>query len=525
MKSFIRYRQALFLLALLFWTVPAALAADPVVLITCSEPLECNGLEVSEVSFLDLIDPAVTRTMLDSTTGDDQKVLACPAVRAVSRDFPDATIRGERYTVTTRSVPGVDWTGVQTYPVYRRSVVPSVSTAIPGKTGNVVLMRIPPEVQGTPTYEALFAGTDTMYLYAPRGIVYINPRSGEYISWGEFNGTGYDPCDSAATMANTRVDLGRFSVDPARARAMGEAHPGTLPPPGEYLWCAFRYDQETCAMEVLGMTPVFVMDQDRAMTWNGGDVPATYAGGNVTLGFEDGESLDGMVYFIFRKDTSYEAEMRVDCKTIMAMIDHPRVFPVSLIDFLIQKVPGDGVEERPVRCTLRADGAAKGGGDSGAVLPVSAGYGTSGVGEGQEVTVPASALSGLTEGIYIVTLCGAGRDGAVFAFDQEEIAVGANARPGRSHDGGGSSDWSGPSKRVGPCEEMIEIQTMAPKSSEGEVKNPGGAAAVKEIGVWEDSSKDPAEPAGKLPAVLGYLTVLLIALLGIGIAFGRKRFR
>ncbi|MDD3621026.1 MAG: hypothetical protein PHQ81_01305 [Methanofollis sp.] len=528
MKSFIGYGLVLFLLTLLFGTVATVSAADPVVIISSNESFEYNGLEVSEVSFIDLIDPEVTWTTLESTDECDQKVLTFPEIRYIFRDCPDTTIEVDGYTVTSRNVPQVDLTGMNAHPVYIKSVIPSISTVIPGETGNVVLVKTPSEVPDTTntSYEDLFAATDTMYLYTNEGIIYVNPQTNKYVLWGSFDGIGYDPNDFGTTLMNTQVDLSNFSVDPALARDLGEAYPETTPAAGEYLCFIFGYDPTTMAMKILGVTPVSIMDKDYALTWNGGEVPATYTGNDVTLGFENGESLDGVVYFIFRKDTVFDAELMFDAENVMAMKDHPSITPTCLIDFLMQEVPGHTMAESPAEITLTADGDTMGPEDLEAVIPISTGYGISGVGEGQDVTVPVSAFSGLMEGTYIVMLCGASEDGSVIAVDQKEVTIGANSQPRRSYDSGGSDSWLSSSKRADSNEEVAEIETIVPKSDDG-VKNPGGSAAIKDVRVGEGYPENTgsAEPAGNLPAVLGYAAIGLIALLGIGIVLSRGRFR
>lgn len=530
MESIIRYRQVIFLLTLLIGTVATVSAAGPVVIISSDDPFDCNGLEISEVSFLDLIDPETTRTTLESTDEGDQAVLTGPAIRYISRDCPEETIGSDGYTITSRSMATIDWTGINRYPVYIKPVIPAISATVPGETGNVVLIRI---VSGTPDAANarlidLFEATDTMYLYHEGGIVHVNPQTRAYTLWGDADEIGYDPHDFEKSLTNTQVDLGGFTVDPALAREMARVHPDTVPPPGEYLCGIFRYDPNTSAVKVLGMAPVFILHTDRALTWNGGEIPDTYTGENdVTLGFEDGESIDGMVYFIFRKDTVFDAEMTVNLENALAMRDHPLITPTSLIGFLLQKVPGHTRADSPVECTLIADKDTVRPDDLTAPIPISTGYGISGVGEGQEVTVPASALSGLKEGTYLVTLCGAGEDGSVLAVDQKEIVIGSGAPPGKPYDNDGGDDWyaaiSSNEGRAGVDEEVTDIETMIPRSGENRSKNSGGAAAIKDVRIGEGYPEDPepTEPAGDIPGVLGYASIGLIALLLVGIVLRR----
>ncbi|QSZ66219.1 hypothetical protein RJ40_01250 [Methanofollis aquaemaris] len=538
MKTLFGYYSVIFLFVLLFGAVTIVSAADPVVTVSCDDSFDFNGLVVSEISVIDLADPDLTWIGLGSTTGNDVKTLTCPQVRYITRDCPGGTFEVDGCTVTVAEVGQADWSGNNAHTVYKEAVIPTISTKVPGETGNVLLLRCPPEtpeVESPDDYDALFGATDLIYLYTENGIVYVNPQTNEFVLWGGFNGIGYDPDNFGTTLMNTQVDLSKFSVDPNVAKSMGDAHPDTVPPPGEYLCLLFRYDQDTSAMTILGSAPVVVMHKDRAITWNGGASPQTYTdGGDVALSFDDGDAIEGLTYLIFKEDAVFDAEMGVNIENLMDLKDHPMVTQTSVFDVLMQQTPGHSYEDCPVMFSLIIDGETQAPDDVDAVIPISTGYGISGVGTGSEVTVPAEALAGLKAGTYQVILCGTGENGSVIAVDQTEFTIGSTDAQPRSYssdsDGGDWSASSSDEKSAGANERPAEIETLAPKSGGEGTKNPGGSVAIRDVRIGEgfpsdEESAGPDGNAGNMPAVVGYVALGLIALAGIGIVLSRGRFK
>lgn len=537
MKTPFGYYPVIFLFVLLFGAVTTVSAADPVVTVSCNESFNFNGLVVSEISVVDLADPEVTWIGLESTSGSDLKTITCPQVRYVTRDYPGGTLEVEGCTITAAQVGQVDWSGYNAHAVYTEAVIPTISATVPGETGNVLLVRIPPEVSevsGPDDIETLFAATDRVYLYTEDGIAFVNPQTDELVLWGGF-AIGADPNDFGALLTNSEVDLDNFSTDPNVAKGMGDAHSNTIPPQGEYLCLLFRYDADNSAMTILGSAPIVVMDTDRALTWNGGEPPQTYAdGGDVALGFEGGDAIEGLAYIIFKEDAVFDAEVGVDVENLMALRDHPMITQSCFFDFLMQEVPGHSYEDSPVMLRLVVDGETQSPDDLNTVVPISTGYGVAGADMGSEVIVSAEALGGLMAGTYQVILYGTSEDGSVVAVDQTKFMIGSNAEPRKYSSGSDDGNWpsstTSEKKSVGANEGPAVIETMAPKSDNDGAKNPGGSAAVKDVRIGEgyqeaDESSGPDGNAGGVPAVIGYAVLGLIALAGVGIVLSRGRFR
>ncbi|QYZ77931.1 hypothetical protein E2N92_00065 [Methanofollis formosanus] len=537
MKTPFGYYPVIFLLVLLFGAVTIVSAADPVVTVSCNDSFSFNGLVVSEISVVDLADPEVTWIGLESTSGCDLKMLTCPQVRYITRDCPSGTFEVDGCTVTATEVGEVDWSGYNVHAVYKEAVIPTISAKVPGETGNVLLLRIPPEVSevgGPEDFEALFAATDRIYLYTEDGIVFVNPQTNEFVLWGGF-AIGSDPNDFGTILTNSEVDLDNFSADPTVAKSMGDAHSNTVPSPGEYLCLIFRYEQENSAMKILGSAPVVVMDTDRAITWNGGAPPQIYTdGGDVALGFEEGNAIEGLAYIIFKEDAVFDAEMGINIENLMALQDHPMITQTCFLDFLMQEVPGHSYEDSPVMFSLIVDGETQGPDDLNTFVPISTGYGVAGAEMGSEVIVPAEALGGLKAGTYQVILYGTGENGSVVAVDQTEFTIGSNAEPRKyssdSEGGEWSSSTSSEEKSTEANEGAAGIETLVPKSGGDGVKTPGGSTALKDVRIGEGYSEiggpdGSDENAGNVPAILGYAALGLIALAGIGIVLSRGRFR
>lgn len=549
--------RIMLLLVLICGMITVVSAVAPVVTVSGSQSFTYKGVEVQGIDVIDLLDPSVSHVELAATGENDLKSIAGPEIRYIKRDYPAATITIEGFTISVNEVGEVDRSGLNTYHLYSTPVIPTINAAVPGETGNILLIKVPdiPDADNLMDLKSLLTSTDTMYMYTDGGIIYCNPQTNSYILWGSVNPGDYNPSNFAKTLKATEVDLEDYTGDAALAQMMGDIYPEALPEAGEYACYIFRYDPDAKKIIVLGMAAVIVMDSDRSLTWNGSTTPGAWEdGGDAALSFEDGDDVAACAYLIVRKNAVFDAEMSVNSENLKALKNHPTITVSCLFDFLKQQVPGHTYANSPIEVALIVDGAAQAPDDINSVIPISTGYGIAGAEAGGQVTVPAAALSALGDGTYSVILLGIGGDGSVVALDQKEVAIGSGNGGSALYYESDNTDWSeldiSKTRKVLTVKDskaadananlnVAEIESLSGDGSDAEGEgaansaSAAGDASVRDmnvanaaaIGAEPASTANPFGGVSLTPTTLGYTVIGLIVLGAAGMMLTRNRLR
>jgi hypothetical protein len=505
--------------------IPAAAAAgggEIYITGTMDDAREYKQLCIRTVDALDPLDVDCTLVTLGSTETGDLGEFEYPLFGNIVREFDpasgtyhgvDVTVHYPEKTVDGRTLPCE-------YRVYVKPTIPSFTVKVPGRCGNVLLIKVPENLPEGATFTELFkAASKEGYLFKSDAIIYMNQTG--ITAHGTISSDDYDVNNLTDTLLKNEVNLNCFQTRANLARSMMDAKPYTRPEAGEYLIAAVEYDSDCDTMHLLAAMPVVILDGNQAVAWDGGDPYYQDQNKDVNVSFSGG--VDKVAYALVKKDTRYGLDMEVDT---IELAKQP--IPTSAADLvsILKTISG---EAGPVTYALTVDGVPTGvSGGSGFVI--AEGYGCSGYANASSVTIPATTLKRLRPGTYSLYALGL-NDNRVIAVDQKPITIIATAptpAPTGGGGGGGSPSGGGPSGPTEPSGPVayegtgslmtdstgIVVQSIAVSAVDGvaTVIVPAGVQAldangnpITEIGV-EPLASDavPAAPAGAVFTFAGY---------------------
>ncbi|HOB44437.1 MAG TPA: PEGA domain-containing protein, partial [Bacillota bacterium] len=342
-----------------------------------------------------------TLVTLQSTESGDLKIIKYPQLDTITREFDQARVTYPGANVTVVQ----PWTVVtfpreyQEYQVYTTPTIPSFTVKVPDRSGNVLLVKVPENVNPEASFTEIFkaAEKEGYYLFARNnGIIYYN--STHNIGSG-INPGDYSEDDLNFTLVNNEVDLTPFSFN-----ANLILNPTTFPKPkaGEYLLTAVEYDSAQTTMHVLAAMPVLILEKDTHVTWSD-------QSNGATVSFENG--VDTIAYALVKNDTTYNLSMKVNTSEL-----EKQPIPTSAAD-LVSILKSIAVGEGPVTYTLTPVGVTPGSG-----LFIAEGYGCSGANAASSVDIAAGTLATLNPGTYYLYALGM-QGQNVTAIDQTEVTI------------------------------------------------------------------------------------------------------
>lgn len=504
------------IIALLLLPAVAAAVGGPYITVT-GDAQEYKKLRIDTVDALDPLDVGTTLITLRSTETGDLEAFEYPLLGDITRRFDPAsgTYHGAHVTVTaTKTINGS--TLPCEYQVYTKRTIPSFTVKVPGRCGNVLLIKCPENLPEGANFTELFrAASKEGYLFKSDAVIYLN-QTGITV-FGSITSKDYDANNLTYTLLHNEVDLTCFNTDASLAQSMMNAKPYTRPAAGEYLIAAVEYDPDTDTMHVLAAMPVLILDGNPAVTWTGDNPYYQDQNKDATVSFT---GADKIAYALVKKDTRYGLDMEVDT---IELAKQP--IPVSATDLvsILKTIAG---EATPITYTLTVDGVPTNvSGGSGFVI--AEGYGCSGYANASSVTIPAATLQKLNPGDYYLYAMGI-KDQKVVAIDQMNVSIAAveptptpTYRPGGGG-GGGSSSSKAPASytstgtlltsSAGTVLKSIKVNA---EDNVGSLFIPTGTKALDangnpltEVGI-EPLASDavPAVPAGAVFAFAGYAYV------------------
>ncbi|WP_214041468.1 hypothetical protein [Methanoculleus sp.] len=422
------------LIALLFLLPAAAAAAGGAYITgTADDAREYKQLCIRTVDALDPLDVDCTLVTLGSTETGDLDELEYPLFGDIVREFDPAsgTYHGVHVTAN-EPVKTVDGRTIPCeYRVYVKRTIPSFTVDVPGKSGNVLLVKVPENLPEGANFTELFrAASKEGYLFKSDAIIYMNQTG--FTAYGAIHSSDYSESDLAYTLNHNEVSLTGFTTDSSLARNMMDARPYTRPTAGEYLIAAVKYDGAADTMHVLAAMPVIVLDGNQAVTWSGDNPYYQNQNKNVTVSFS---GTDKVAYVLVKEETRYGLSMRVDTAKLA---EEP--IPVSTAD-LVEVLRTIAGEASPVAYTLTCDGAPVDV-DVHSGFVITEGYGCSGYADASSVTIAAATLKTLNPGTYSLYALGL-NDDRVIAIDQKSITIAAVAPTPTPTGGGGGGGGGG----------------------------------------------------------------------------------
>ncbi len=408
MKNPIRYLLLLGVVIALL--IPAVAAADTYITITTDDATEYRGLRIATI---DALDPLETGTSLVTLEGDNLTVIPHPAFGTITRIFDPAsgTYRGAKVTATESKT--IDGSALpDDYRVASNRTIPNFIVDVPGRSGNVLLIRSLESPEGDINFTTFFrAAKDLGYIFTGDAVLYSNETG--ISAYGGIDMRDYDGDDLNFTLARNEVNLSDFRTDGEILQNMMDAWPYTRPEAGEYLLTAVHYDSANETLHILAAMPILILDGNPAVAWNGGDPYYQDRSAGATISF--GEDVNRTAYVLLRNNATYDLVIRVDTEKFVN-----RPIPTSVTD-LITLLQAATDEIGPVACTLTpSDTQATSDVDSD--LVIARGYGLSGYADGPEVEVGAEALASLNPGTYSLYALGM-KDGKVIAVDYREVEI------------------------------------------------------------------------------------------------------
>jgi len=398
------------IIALLLLPAVAAAVGGPYITVT-GDAQEYKKLRIDRVDALDPLDVGTTLITLRSTETGDLEAFEYPLLGDITRKFDpasgtyhgvDVTVHYPEKTVDGRTLPCE-------YQVYTKRTIPSFTVKVPGRCGNVLLIKCPENLPEGANFTELFrAASKEGYLFKSDAVIYLN-QTGITV----FGSITSDVNNLTYTLLHNEVDLTCFNTDASLAQSMMNAKPYTRPAAGEYLIAAVEYDPDTDTMHVLAAMPVLILDGNPAVTWTGDNPYYQDQNKDATVSFT---GADKIAYALVKKDTRYGLDMEVDT---IELAKQP--IPVSATDLvsILKTIAG---RASPITYNLTVDGVpTRVSGGSGFVI--AEGYGCSGYANASSVTIPAATLQGLNEGTY--SLYALGMNGQKVGPPPAAVAVAA----------------------------------------------------------------------------------------------------
>lgn len=509
--------------------IPAAAAAgggEIYITGTMDDAREYKQLCIRTVDALDPLDVDCTLVTLGSTETGDLGEFEYPLFGNIVREFDPASGTYHGVHVTVIQEKTVDGRTIPCeYRFYIKRTIPSFTVKVPGRCGNVLLIKVPENLPEGATFTELFkAASKEGYLFKSDAIIYMNQTG--ITAHGTISSDDYDVNNLTYTLLKNEVNLNCFQTRANLARSMMDAKPYTRPEAGEYLIAAVEYDSDCDTMHLLAAMPVVILDGNQAVGWDGGDPYYQDQNKDATVSFT---GADKIAYALVKKDTRYGLDMEVDT---IELAKQP--IPTSAADLvsILKTISG---EAGPVTYALTVDGVPTDV-SSGSGFVIAEGYGCAGYANSNSVKVAAATLQKLNPGDYYLYAMGI-KDQKVVAIDQMNVSIAAveptptpTYRPGGGGGGGSPSGGgpSGPTEPSGPVayegtgslmtdSTGIVVQSIAVSAVDGvaTVIVPAGVQALDangnpltEVGI-EPLASDavPAVPAGAVFAFAGYAYV------------------
>ena len=511
-----RWRYLLLsIIALLLLPAAAAGAGDVYITATVDDVKEYKNLRIESIDALDPLDVSKTKVTLKSTETGDLGEFVYPLFGDIVREFDPASGTYHGVHVTANDpVKTIDGHTIPCeYRFYVKPTIPSFTVNVPGKSGNVLLIKCPENLPGGANFTDLFrAASKEGYLFKSDAIIYM--KGTDIWAYGAINSSDYNKDDLAYTLNQNEVSLDGFTTDSSLARNMLDARSDTRPTAGEYLIAAVQYDGVTGTMHVLAAMPVTILNGNQAVTWNGDNPYYQSQNRDVSVSFT---GADRVTYALIKEGARYGLSMTVNTSKLA---EEP--IPVSTAD-LVEILKTIAGEATPVTYALTVDDVPTNV-DPHSNFAIAEGYGCSGYADASSVTITTATLRTLNPGTYSLYAM-ALNNNKVIAIDQTSITIAATAptpAPTGGGGGGGSPSGGGPSGPVayeGTGSLMtdstgIVVQSIAVSAVDGvaTVVVPAGVQAldangnpITEIGV-EPLASDavPAAPAGAVFTFAGY---------------------
>mgnify|MGYP000956887100 CR=1 FL=1 len=414
--------------------IPAAVSAaagGTYITLEANDAKNYKGICIGTVDALDPLDTKTTSVTLQSTEAGDLKAIEYPLLGKVTREFDPAsgTYQGAYVTVVgSRTVDGS--TLPCEYQVYTTPTIPSFTVNVPGKWGNVLLVKCPENIEEGATFTDIFdAAEKEAYLFAKEAILYYDGT--DIKVHGTIDSNDYSKDDLNFTLNENLVDLTsfRFNANPA---LLDSSFP--KPDAREYLLTAVKYDSGCNTMHVLAAMPVLILDGNTPVTWSGDNPYYQSQNKGATVSF--GNGVDRVAYALVKKDTRYDLSMTVNTRELA---NQP--IPTTATDLvsILKSTSGGAV---PVTYTLTPTGTSV---DvtQGSGLLIAEGYGCSGYADASSVKIAAATLGKLKPGTYSLYALGM-KGKKVVAVDQKEVFIKAikPSSGGSTGGGGGGSSTS-----------------------------------------------------------------------------------
>ncbi|NLM30345.1 MAG: hypothetical protein GX216_07975 [Methanomicrobiales archaeon] len=506
-------KEVLLLLGVLvaLFCVPAAVAADDggfYITVTADTAKKYDGIAIKTVKAFDPLDTKKAWVTLDTAGG---KSIMSPQIESISRNFSSEKESYKGVTIDVKKVSDrTTWDDSPLeyqHPAYIGPVFPGFTVKVPGKEGNVLLIRYPDNVDGGASFTEIFNSAEKeVYLFAEKGALYYTKSSKQAHSYP--GGTiEYDEGDLNYTLVQNEVKLDSFIFD------KGDLGNIKKPRTGEYLLAAVKYNKGDETLSVYAATPILILDKDTAVTAT--DTYYKNSGGDMDVQFGD---ADKIAYALIKKGETYDLLVDVDTKKLAGE------FKATSMTDLVSMLKSTTESDNSVTYALTLAGEKVKEGSTG--LVIAEGYGCAGYAEDKSVNIEADTLKALKAGTY--SLYALGMTGQkVTAIDQKEIAI-AESRPtppssGGGGGGGGVTTPSGPDIPVshersasvttdssGVVTQAIEVSAVDAVAS---LLVPTGVVALDKEGnplseIFIDplaSAEMPAIPAGATFSFAGYV--------------------
>ncbi len=408
--------------------VPAAVAAaggggpdEPYYIkVVLDEPKGYLELNIETVDALDPLDTGNTSVALQSTETGDLKAIECPLLGSITREFSPASgpYKGTNVTVTeNKTVDGS--TFPREYRVYTTPTIPSFTVNVPGRWGNVLLIKCPENLDIDASFTELFNTTNKEgYLFTEDGILHVRIKGTNPAGFGNPFGLPADQNSLSNTLNENRVDLSNFNFRHDALNA-DELHYIPQPKAGEYLLTAVEYDSASETMHVLAAMPVLILNGDTPVTWSG-DTPHSQDE-DVNISFGEGANVDKIAYALVKNDTTYGLQVKINT---IELAKQP--VPTSAVDVIsiLKSIAERGLlAEYILTCDTDTPNVIY---NKDSCLAIVEGYGCSGANDAPSVGIAAETLATLNPGTYYLYALGM-QGQNVTAVDQTEVTIVAPA--------------------------------------------------------------------------------------------------
>ena len=198
----------------------------PYISVILNDSMESRGLIVEKVDLLDPLDFEITSVTLQSAKTGDLKGIEGPLFGNITRLFRPSSgnYHGAQIDVVeNKTIDGKIIPSGQS--VYVIPTFPSFTVNVPGKCGNILLIKRPENIEGSAGFTELFNIEELeMYIFAPKGLIYYG--NGSIVAVGAVAMSDYSESDLNFTLVRNEVNLTNFcpkeywaenwAIDPAR---------------------------------------------------------------------------------------------------------------------------------------------------------------------------------------------------------------------------------------------------------------------------------------------------------------------